>query len=385
MKKPIIGIESIFFSIAISVILIMYAILFLPIVKRSFKTNSKNKYNSLLVVLLIIFLAIMLSLPLSATTRYYLYMPLNFYALVVAGALLLFFFVFAKLRKLTTEEEEFNLKLSKGIDHTKEKSILDTYNFTPKQEMKRKIVHLCTIFYLATWIFQPLIFYGVVYLYSNIENTTTFENYFNAHYLFEYKDLEIMLYNGLITQFFMFLCIFWYNADAEIMRLRFNKYDFLFKKMLQITRRPTEINDISASILLLLALATSAIILTYDSANRIAGIYAQMAVICIAVLSDMFAALIGRKWGKHKWPFVKGKSFEGSIAGFLVGFLTATFFVGWFLALIGALIFVFTDIALAKVRISDNASNPILLAITFKILIIFVDPLMVSLPFIKIW
>ena len=384
MKKPIIGIESFFFSIAISVILIIYAILFLPIVKRSFKTNSKNKFNSLLVILLIIFLATMISLPFSAT-RFYLYMPLNFYALIVAGALLLFFFVFAKLRKLSTKEEDFNLKLSKGIDHTKEKSILDTHNFTPKQEMKRKIIHLFTIFYLASWIFQPLIFYGVINLYSGIGNTPTNENYNNAHYLFEYKDLEIMLYNGLITQFFMFLCIFWYTADAEIMRLRFNKYDFLFKKTLQITRRPTEINDISASILLLLALATSAIILTYDSANRIAGIYAQMAVICIAVLSDMFAALIGRKWGNHKWPFVKGKSFEGSIAGFLVGFLTAMFFVGWVLALIGALIFIFTDIVLAKVRISDNASNPILLAITFKILIAFVDPLIITLPFVRVW
>jgi len=181
------------------------------------------------------------------------------------------------------------------------------------------------------------------------------------------------------------LCIFWYNADADIMRLRFNKYDFLFKRMFQITRRPTEINDISASVLLLLSLATAAIILTYGSANRIAGIYAQMAVICISVLSDMFAALIGRKWGKHKWPIVKGKSFEGSIAGFLIGFFTAALFIGWFLALIGALIFIFTDIALAKVKISDNVSNPILLAIVFKLLIGFVDPMIIMLPIIKIW
>ena len=99
----------------------------------------------------------------------------------------------------------------------------------------------------------------------------------------------------------------------------------------------------------------------------------------------MFAALIGRRFGKHKWPIVKGKSFEGSIAGCVVGFISAMFFVGWFLALIGVLIFVFTDIALAKVEISDNASNPILMAIVFKLLIIFVDPMITILPYIKIW
>ncbi len=281
--------------------------------------------------------------------------------------------------------EEINKNQSIDIDMNLEKTILDTYNFTPKQEMKRKIIHLLAILYLGAWVVQPLIFYGVAILYSQIVNTTSAENFMNVLYLFEDKDIEIILCNGLIVQFFMFFCIFWYNADAELMRLRFKEYNYLFRRMVEATRRQTEVNDIAASVLLLLGLATSAIILTYGNTDRIAGIYAQMAVICIAVLSDMFAALIGRKWGKHKWPMVKGKSIEGTVAGFLVGFITAMFFVGWFLALIGALIFVFTDVALAKVNISDNASNPILLAITFKLLIGFVSPMIVMLPFIRVW
>ena len=384
MDKPTIGIESWFFSLMISVILVIYAIIFFPIVKRSFKIKSKNRWNSLLVIILLIFLALILSLPFSAT-KYYLFMPISYFALGAAGALLIFFFLFAIIRKQNIDEKIYNQQLSKDIDDNLEKSILDTYNFTPKKEMQRKLIHLCSILFLATWVLQPLVFYGVTILYSRIANTPTFENYYNAHYLFEFEDVELMLCNGLIIQFLLFLWIFWYTANADIMRLRFKKYDFLFKRMFQITRRPTEINDISASVLLLLSLATAAIILTYGSANRIAGIYAQMAVICISVLSDMFAALIGRKWGKHKWPIVKGKSFEGSIAGFLIGFFTAALFIGWFLALIGALIFIFTDIALAKVKISDNVSNPILLAIVFKLLIGFVDPMIIMLPIIKIW
>ncbi|MFX1259421.1 MAG: phosphatidate cytidylyltransferase, partial [Promethearchaeota archaeon] len=321
MDKPIIGIESWFFSLMISVILVIYAIIFFPIVKKSFKMKSKNRWNSLLVIVLLIFLALIISLPFSATT-YYLFMPMSYFALVCAGALMIFFFIFAIIRKQNPDEKIYNQNLTKHIDENLEKSILDTYNFTPKNEMQRKLIHLCSILFLATWILQPLVFYGVIFLYSGIANTPTFENYYNVHYLLEFEDVELMLCNGLIIQFFLFLCIFWYNANADIMRLRFNKYDFLLKRTFQVTRRPTEINDISASILLLLSLATAAIILTYNSADRIAGIYAQMAVICISVLSDMFAALIGRKWGKHKWPIVKGKSFEGSIAGFLIGFFT---------------------------------------------------------------
>ena len=254
-------------------------------------------------------------------------MPMSFYALVVAGTLMIIFFLYAMIGKQSKEDFAYKNSNMNKIDNTLDKSILDTHNFSTKQELKRKIIHFLTILYLVVWVVQPLIFYGVVILYNGIENTTTLENYMNTHYLFEDKNIEIILYNGLITQFFMFLCVFWYNADAEIMRLRFNKYNFLFKRMVIATRRETEIHDITASILLLLGLATSTIILTYGSESLINGIYAQMAVICIAVLSDMFAALIGRKWGKHKWSFVRGKSIEGSVAGFIVGFISAMFFV----------------------------------------------------------
>jgi len=368
----------------LSLVLILYVILFFPIAKRSFRIKSKNRWNSLLVLFLLIFIAVLISLPFSATT-YYLYMPLNFYAIVVAGGVALFFSLFAMFKKKTIDQKTLDKKLAEGIDVSLEKSLLDTYNFSTRQEMKRKMIHLLAILYVATWILEPLVFYGVQFLYDGIGNTPSIENFYNSRLLFEDKDVELILLNGLIVQFFMLICIFIGNADAEIMRLRFEEYAFPLKTTLQTTRRPTEIYDTSASILLLLGLATSSLILTYGPSNRIAGVYAQMAVICIAVFSDMFAALVGRQWGKHKWKIVPGKSVEGTLAGFLVGFFTAMIFVGWFLALIGALIFVFTDLALDKLEISDNALNPILIAITFKILIIFVDPMITLLPIIKIW
>jgi dolichol kinase len=388
VEKPIIGIESVFFSILTAMVLILYAILFLPIVKRSFKIKSKTRYNSLLVIVLLVVIAIFLALPFSDTV-YYLYMPMNWYFIVVVGSVAIAFVLVAGLSQKSTQEKEFRLTISEGMDETLERSILDTYKFTPKQEFYRKIFHLMAILYIATWVLQPVIFWGVDNLYTQIPNTISLENFGNAKLLFEDTNVEILLMNGLVTHFFMLLCIFIGNANTEIMRLRFDEYNTLLKKTLQKTRRATELNDLSASLLLLLGLAVSSLVLTYGSDNRIAGVYAQMGVICIAVFSDMFAALIGRKWGKHKWKIVPGKSYEGSIAGFLIGFITATIFVGPLLAFIGSCIFVFTDIALDKVKICDNALNPLLISIVFKIFIT-INPLLVMnmievLPFIRVW
>jgi len=362
--------------------------MFFPIVKRSFKIKSQTRYNSLLLIILLIFLATMISLPLSDTI-YYLYMPMNWYFIVVVGAVALVFVLVAGLSKKTTHEKEFVKEITEGLDETLNRSLIDTYKFTPKQEFYRKIFHLAAILYIATWILQPIIFWGTENVYAGIPNTVSAETFYNAQYLFEDTEVELILMNGLVTHFFMLLCIFVGNANIEIMRLRFDEYNCVLKKTLQKTRRPTELNDISASVLLLLGLAFSSIILTYGSENRVEGVYAQMGVICIAVFSDMFAALIGRKWGKHKWKIVPGKSYEGSLAGFIVGFITAMIFVGPLLALVGSLIFVFTDIALDKVKICDNALNPILISIVFWSFIM-INPAIVMnmieiLPFIRVW
>ena len=132
MTAPIIGIESLFFSILISILLLMYVIVFYPIVKRSFKLKSKNRWNSLLVLILLIIISIFISLPFSATT-FYLFMPMNWYTVVVFGALALFFFIFAQGRKETIDEIAFNKTLSEGLNSNLAKTLIDTHNFTPKQ------------------------------------------------------------------------------------------------------------------------------------------------------------------------------------------------------------------------------------------------------------
>lgn len=60
------------------------------------------------------------------------------------------------------------------------------------------------------------------------------------------------------------------------------------------------------------------------------------AAIAIFALQDSAAAIFGKIIGKTEMPFNKGKTFEGSIAGFFFGLLAATCFTDFWKALAGA-------------------------------------------------
>ncbi len=80
----------------------------------------------------------------------------------------------------------------------------------------------------------------------------------------------------------------------------------------------------------------------------------------IAAFGDAAAAIFGRKFGKHQFEtfFDNGtKSYEGLVAGFLVGYISALIFVGPIVALFGALMFSLIDYL--NIKIADNVLNPI--------------------------
>ncbi|MHA1272104.1 MAG: hypothetical protein ACTSQP_01645 [Promethearchaeota archaeon] len=89
----------------------------------------------------------------------------------------------------------------------------------------------------------------------------------------------------------------------------------------------------------------------------------------IAAFGDAAAAIIGRRFGKHKFQtFIQReelKSYEGLIAGFIVSYISAFFFVGPIFAILGALTFSILDYLNPK--IADNILNPILCTITMMI------------------
>jgi dolichol kinase len=381
LENIVIGIESYFFNFILSSVFLIYIYLFYPIVKRSFKTKNKNRFNSLFTLIMLLSISVLNILPL-ADTGLYLFMPLNFYILVFCAFWTLLSLFSALFQNTSEYEIEKNESLISGLEN-QHRDKQEIFNFSFTKEAKRKVLHFLAILYIACWSVQPIIFWAVYnFLYPGVINVITVEEYNNIR-LFSSEDY--FLENGVLLQLFVLFCTFFVSADAELLRLRFPKYKFPFKKTLQTTRRATEVLDISAHVHIMLSLALSTLILTFSSLDRIAGIWAQMGVIAISALGDLSAALIGRKYGKHRWPIHKGKTIEGSIGGFLVSFFCSIIFVGPILALIGGLIFIFTDLFLSKLGISDNIANPLILAITFKVLIFLVNPLIVSIPYIKIW
>ncbi len=324
-----------------------------------------------------------------ADTGLYIYMPLNYFIIVFFGFWTLmnvFTVFFQNPEKRSLKEIEVNKSLIDGIEN-EDIDRQEVFNFSLSKEGKRKILHLLAILYIACWIVQPIIFVSVYYFaYPAVINTVSTEQFTNISFYGAAEiPIEVFLQNGVVLQFFVLICTFYVSADAELLRLRFPEYRFPFKKTLQTTRRATEVSDISSHLHLMIALAISTLMLTFTSTDRIAGCWAQMGIVCISTFGDLTAALIGRKFGKHKWPIHKGKSLEGSAAGMIVAFLTSFVFLGPVLALIGTLVFLFTDIILSKLAISDNIANPILLGITFKILIFLVNPLIPVLPYPTYW
>jgi dolichol kinase len=88
-------------------------------------------------------------------------------------------------------------------------------------------------------------------------------------------------------------------------------------------------------------------------------IFTFFAGILIACLADATAAIIGKKYGKHKIILRNRevKSVEGFVAGVLVAYFIGFVFVGPVYAFIGAIIFFLTDYLPAVT--ADNILNPI--------------------------
>ncbi len=90
----------------------------------------------------------------------------------------------------------------------------------------------------------------------------------------------------------------------------------------------------------------------------------------IACLSDAAAALIGRKYGKHK-VIVRSKdtkSMEGFLAGMIVAYIIGIILIGPIYAIIGVVIFFITDYY--PINTADNVLNPILIPIGIQIFIL---------------
>jgi len=91
------------------------------------------------------------------------------------------------------------------------------------------------------------------------------------------------------------------------------------------------------------------------------------ASIAIFTLGDGFATLFGKKFGRHVFPYNKGKKIEGTLFGFLFAWLGATLFiVNPLKALVGAAVGMFVETL--PTPVSDNLTIPLISGLTLLII-----------------
>ena len=134
---------------------------------------------------------------------------------------------------------------------------------------------------------------------------------------------------------------------------------FLTKSIL----RNKEFNAIGPQIYLISGLIFSYTLYVIGFAHILVFVTAML----IACFSDALAALIGRKYGKHKVKCIGGdiKSIEGFVAGAGSAYLIGLILIGPIYALIAAIIFLILDYF--PVVIADNILNPILITLGITI------------------
>ena len=341
-----VGMENIFFNSFLFVILIAYILAMIPIVRRSFQNDYQNKWNDLLVIVLSMLVAIFLAIPHEGS--FLIPYPWNFFLVVFIGAYLLVHLVVGYFPSKETKEAE---------------RVYDQSGL--KKEGKRKLFHALAFGYYIAFLFGPLIMIGITYIESPFLIT---EEYYAMVFFLAYT-MDSMRF-GLSFLLFIFIGSFIVMIDAELVRLNWPNSNFPLKNTLKTVKREEEKNNLAAHPHMIMSWSFCAILFIYLAPDMNSAAYFIFGMITICIFGDMMAALAGRALGRHNWSFFKKKSIEGTIIGFFSSLWAGWIFLGGFLAFLGALIFILTDIIFPKlIRISDNSLNPLLITLVFLIFI----------------
>ncbi|MDR0724364.1 MAG: hypothetical protein LBF23_04175 [Endomicrobium sp.] len=162
----------------------------------------------------------------------------------------------------------------------------------PKDEIKRKLVHLMCLIYILCYWYLP-------------------------------KSIVVL---GLSLAIFVVICL-------EILRFKIPKINNFFKDNFKGFYRQQETDEMSGLIWTLSGGLLSILMFS----NK----YMVLASFLYLVFADATAALIGRAFGKHKILF--GKSLEGSTACFIVCLIIGLFMFNFKFAFLGAVIATFVE------------------------------------------
>jgi phosphoserine phosphatase len=152
--------------------------------------------------------------------------------------------------------------------------------------------------------------------------------------------------NTLLASVILFVAVLY--AISEVFRIRGNNIPIFSSITWRAANKPE-----------LYAIATTPISFALGIAISLLIFPAPIPYVSITVLTlgDGFAHLFGRKFGRIRLPFNKGKNLEGSIFGFLFAFLASLIFVDPVRALIGAVVGMIIEGL--PLPVNDNLAMPL--------------------------
>ncbi|TET57028.1 MAG: hypothetical protein E3J52_10930 [Promethearchaeota archaeon] len=304
--------------------------------------------------------------------------PYNGFMVWWIGIILLVSFSFfaivkKEVRKIESETEDVNLngekkpKLKRYVERmTKENPYREDITF--KMELIRKSFHLMGLLlllaYFGFFALYPvtlIISDSVIDLINKIQ--PAYELIWGPISLFPFilGDFQAVIYLTMMALIgaLMFALI------SDLIRIiwgpEYSIFNFLTRSML----RNKEINATGPQIYIITGFIFSYMLYMVG----ILHILAVFSGILIACLSDAAAALVGRRYGKHK-VIVRSKdtkSVEGFLAGIVLAYIIGLILVGPIYALIGALIFFLTDYF--PIYTADNILNPIFIPLGIELFI----------------
>ncbi len=361
------------YNLTLTLSFLILMILMFHIGRKGIKVN--NRYGGISTIICgICFLIFGLY---NSIVRFFPY-PYNGFMVWWIGIILLVSFSFfaiikREVRKMESETEDVNLKgekkpiLKRYIERmTKENPY--RVDITFKMELIRKSFHLMGLLlllaYFGFFALYPvtlIVSDSVIVLINQIQ--PAYELIWGPISLFPFisGDFQAIIYLTMMALIgaLMFAII------SDLIRIiwgpEYSIFNFLTKSML----RNKEINATGPQIYIITGFIFSYMLYMVG----ILHILAVFSGILIACLSDAAAALIGRRYGKHK-VIVRSKdtkSVEGFLAGIVLAYIIGLILVGPIYALIGALIFFLTDYF--PIYTADNILNPIFIPLGIQLFI----------------
>ncbi|MEE9378947.1 MAG: hypothetical protein V3V33_13025 [Candidatus Lokiarchaeia archaeon] len=363
------------YNVTLSLSFFILMILMIHIGRKGFKAN--NKYGGISTI--VCGICFLIFGYYNSIVRFFPYPYNGFMVWWIWINLLLGFSFFAIVKRVAKkmELENGNVNLDDGKKHTLQRYVEKLTKENPyreeipfKKELVRKSFHLTgLLLVLAYFGFFNLLYPvtliisdSVIVLINQIQPVYEFMWGPIDLYPFVFGDFQGVIYLTMMALIGSLL----FAIISDLIRIIWGPEYSLFNYLTHSMLRNKEINATGPQIYIITGFIFSYMLYMAG----IIHILAFFAGILIACLSDAAAALIGKRYGKHK-VIVRSKdtkSVEGFLGGVILAYVIGFIIVGPIYAIIGAVVFFITDYF--PIYTADNILNPIFIPIGMQILIL---------------